>query len=83
MHRVSPWFVTVRSLVLANVPGNLLGGSLLQRNFRRGGLIPADANLWRQAIPAAYRRLSPLANSQTSPVCRTATRRILCVSTGA
>ena len=29
----------MRSLVLANVPGNLLGGSLLQRNFRRGSLI--------------------------------------------
>ena len=26
-------------MVLANVPGNLLGGSLLQRNFRRGSLI--------------------------------------------
>ena len=28
-------------MVLVNVPGNLLGGSLLQRNFRRGGLIAA------------------------------------------
>jgi cyanate permease len=27
------------SMVLVNVPGNLLGGSLLQRNFRRGNLI--------------------------------------------
>ena len=27
------------TMVLANVPGNLLGGSLLQRNFRRGSLI--------------------------------------------
>jgi cyanate permease len=26
-------------MVLVNVPGNLLGGSLLQRNFRRGNLI--------------------------------------------
>ena len=26
-------------MVLANVPGNLHGGSLLQRNFRRGSLI--------------------------------------------
>jgi len=26
-------------MVLANVPGYLLGGSLLQRNFRRGSLI--------------------------------------------
>lgn len=26
-------------MVLANVPGNLLGGSLLQRNYRRGNLI--------------------------------------------
>ncbi len=29
------------AMVLANVPGNLLGGSLLQRNFRRGSLIAA------------------------------------------
>lgn len=27
------------AMVLANVPGNLLGGSLLQRHFRRGNLI--------------------------------------------
>ncbi|MBZ0125988.1 MAG: MFS transporter, partial [Rhodocyclaceae bacterium] len=31
-------------MVLANVPGNLIGGSLLQRHFHRGNLI-AGANL--------------------------------------
>ena len=32
------------AMVLVNVPGNLIGGSLLQRHFRRGNLI-AGANL--------------------------------------
>ena len=38
---LSPLAVSLLScmMVLANVPGNLLGGSLLQRNFRRGSLI--------------------------------------------
>ena len=38
---LSPLAVSLLScvMVLANVPGNLLGGSLLQRNFRRGNLI--------------------------------------------
>lgn len=39
--QLSPLAVSLLSclMVLANVPGNLLGGSLLQRNFRRGTLI--------------------------------------------
>jgi len=38
---LSPLAVSLLSclMVLVNVPGNLLGGSLLQRNFRRGTLI--------------------------------------------
>ncbi|MBE0612960.1 MAG: MFS transporter [Burkholderiales bacterium] len=38
---LSPLAVSLLSclMVLVNVPGNLLGGSLLQRNFRRGSLI--------------------------------------------
>ena len=38
---LSPLAVSLLSciMVLANVPGNVLGGSLLQRNFRRGSLI--------------------------------------------
>lgn len=43
---LSPLAVSLLScaMVLVNVPGNLLGGSLLQRHFRRGNLI-AGANL--------------------------------------
>jgi MFS family permease len=39
--KFSPLAVSLLSclMVLVNVPGNLLGGSLLQRNFRRGTLI--------------------------------------------
>ncbi|MBE0625453.1 MAG: MFS transporter [Burkholderiales bacterium] len=38
---LSPLAVSLLSclMVLVNVPGNLLGGSLVQRNFRRGSLI--------------------------------------------
>ncbi len=43
---LSPLAVSLLScvMVLVNVPGNLLGGSLLQRHFRRGSLI-VGANL--------------------------------------